>query len=253
MVTPMEQRHRFRNQLDRGTTSGMCDNYLQANMITLPKEYAFDFLLFCQRNPKPCPIIDVLEPGQFEPRVAEADIRTDLPKYRIYKNGKLEEEVHDIQKYWREDFVTFLIGCSFTFEKALLDDGIKLLHQDQQRVVPMYKTNIPCEKAGRFEGHMVVSMRALKPEEVELAVEITNNFQTSHGGPVHVGSPEEIGIMDLNYPDYGESVVFNREERIPVFWACGVTPQNVGLQAKPEIMISHAPGHMLITDQLEEN
>ncbi|WP_082233288.1 putative hydro-lyase [Halobacillus massiliensis] len=252
MLKPIDQRRRFRDQLETGTTSGMCDNYLQANLITLPKEYAFDFLLFCQRNPKPCPIIDVLEPGEYQPRVAEADIRTDLPKYRIYKNGKLSEEVYDIKKYWREDFVTFLIGCSFTFEKALLDEGIRLLHQEQQRVVPMYKTNIPCESAGCFEGNMVVSMRALTPEEADRAVDITNNFQTSHGGPVHIGKPEEIGIKDLDKPDYGQSVDFNKEERIPVFWACGVTPQNVCLQAKPEIVISHAPGHMLITDQLEE-
>ncbi|MCP3031518.1 putative hydro-lyase [Halobacillus sp. A1] len=251
-MKPYDQRQIFRKQEDNGTTSGMCDNYLQANMITLPKEFAFDFLLFCLRNPKPCPVVDVLEAGVTKPKVADADIRTDLPKYRIYRSGEFTEEVNDIQDYWRDDFVTFLIGCSFTFEKALLEDGIELLHQQQKRVVPMYKTNIPCEKAGNFEGNMVVSMRALKQGEIERASQITEHFQTSHGGPVHIGNPEEIGINDIHSPDYGDSISFNDEERVPVFWACGVTPQNVCLNAKPEIMISHAPGHMLITDQLEE-
>lgn len=251
-MKPSEQRQQFRLRKENGTTSGMCDNYLQANMIILPKDYAFEFLLFCQRNPKSCPIVDVLESGVVEPGVAGADIRTDLPKYRIYRDGKFTEEVHDIQEEWRDDFVTFLIGCSFTFEKALLKEGIALLHQDQNRVVPMYKTNIPCKKAGRFEGEMVVSMRALKANEIEKAVQITEQFQTSHGGPIHIGNPEEIGIYDIHQPDYGESISFDSTERTPVFWACGVTPQNVCVHAKPEIMISHAPGHMLITDQLEE-
>ncbi|WP_163527048.1 putative hydro-lyase [Halobacillus ihumii] len=251
-MNPKQQRETFRINKYTGTTSGMCDNYLQANMIILPKEYAFEFLLFCQRNPRSCPIVDVLEEGVTQPQIAEADIRTDLPKYRIYRNGQLDQEVSDIKEEWREDFVTFLIGCSFTFEKALREEGIGLLHQEQQRVVPMYKTNIACEKAGRFEGNMVVSMRALKSEEIDKAVRVTERFETSHGGPVHIGNPEKIGITDINKPDYGESVSFDENERTPVFWACGVTPQNVGLNVKPSIMIAHAPGHMLITDQLEE-
>ncbi|WP_431804047.1 putative hydro-lyase [Halobacillus andaensis] len=251
-MNPYEQRQRFRYQKENGTTSGMCDNYLQANMIVLPEEYAFEFLLFCLRNPKSCPIVDVLEPGVTKPKIADADIRTDLPRYRIFRHGRYEEEVQDIQSVWRDDFVSFLIGCSFTFEKALLEEGMNLLHQDQKKVVPMYKTNIPCEKAGRFNGTMVVSMRALKPEEVKQAVQVTERFQTSHGGPIHIGSPEEIGINNLSKPDYGQAIDFNSKERIPVFWGCGVTPQNVCLNAKPDIMISHAPGHMLITDKLEE-
>ncbi|UOR11508.1 putative hydro-lyase [Halobacillus amylolyticus] len=251
-MKPKQQREKFRSNEYTGTTSGMCDNYLQANMIILPKEYAFEFLLFCQRNPKSCPIVDVLEAGVTHPRIADADIRTDLPKYRIYRNGELEKEVVDITDEWRDDFVTFLIGCSFTFEKALTEEDIGLLHQEQDRVVPMYKTTIPCEKSGRFEGNMVVSMRALKEDEIEKAVQITEKFKTSHGGPIHIGNPAEIGIADLQNPDYGESVSFNESERTPVFWACGVTPQNVGLNVKPSIMIAHAPGHMLITDQLEE-
>ncbi|MFG6147908.1 putative hydro-lyase [Halobacillus sp. B23F22_1] len=251
-MNPYNQRQLFRTQQESGTTSGMCDNYLQANMLVLPREYAFDFLLFCVRNPKPCPIVDVLEPGITTPKIANADIRSDLPKYRIYRNGEFVEEVKDIQGVWRDDFVTFLIGCSFTFEKALLESGVNLLHQEQRKVVPMYKTNIACEEAGRFKGNMVVSMRALKPEDVQKAVKITEPFETSHGSPVHIGDPADIGIYDIMSPDYGESVEFNEEEYIPVFWGCGVTPQNVCLNAKPEIMISHAPGHMLITDQFEE-
>nr|WP_246289303.1 putative hydro-lyase [Bacillus haikouensis] len=251
LMNPIEQRLRFRANLDDMTTSGMCDNYLQVNMITLPWEYAFEFLLFCNRNPKPCPIVDVLEPGVIHPSIADADIRTDLPKYRIYRNGVFEKEVLDIKKEWRDDFITFLVGCSFTFEKALNQAGITLLHQKQKKVVPMYKTSLPCKKAGRFEGNMVVSMRALLNEEVEEAKSITSKFETSHGAPVHIGKPEEIGITDIFSPDYGESIAFDQKERVPVFWACGVTPQSVGLNAKPSIMITHAPGHMLITDKLE--
>ncbi|MCA0988529.1 putative hydro-lyase [Guptibacillus algicola] len=249
MLQPSEQRLRFRDQTDKGTTSGMCDGYLQANMITLPKEYAADFLLFCERNPKPCPLVDVIEAGEVKPNVADADIRTDLPKYRIYQHGILKEETHDLKGYWRDDFVTFLLGCSFTFEKALADAGISLLHQEMNRVVPMYQTSIACDDAGRFSGEMVVSMRAIKKEELDEAVRITADFPNAHGAPVHIGDPSEIGIHDLEQPDYGEYTPFDSEERIPVFWACGVTPQFVGLNAKPEIMITHAPGHMLITDE----
>ncbi|WP_377890791.1 putative hydro-lyase [Alkalihalobacillus sp. R86527] len=249
MLQPSEQRLRFRDQTDTGTTSGMCDGYLQANMITLPKEYASDFLLFCERNPKPCPLVDVLEAGEVKPNVADADIRTDIPKYRIYQNGTLKEETLDLKAYWRDDFVTFLLGCSFTFEKALADAGISLLHQEMNKVVPMYQTSIDCKEAGRFSGGMVVSMRAIKKEELDEAVRITAEFPNAHGAPVHIGNPSEIGIHDLEKPDYGEYTPFESEDRIPVFWACGVTPQFVGLNVKPEIMITHAPGHMLITDE----
>ncbi|MFC4557835.1 putative hydro-lyase [Virgibacillus kekensis] len=251
-MEPKEQRFRFRRKEESGTTSGLCDNYLQANMITLPKEYAFDFLLFCIRNPRSCPLIDVIENGHVRPQVADADVRTDLPKYRIYKKGKLDGEVLDIVKEWSDDLVTFLIGCSFTFEKALVHAGIRLLHQEQNRVVPMFKTTIPCKKVGIFDGNMVVSMRALTESEIDKAIKITSRFETSHGAPIHIGDPAEIGIADIFKPDYGESINFDIKERIPVFWACGVTPQNVCLNAKPELMISHAPGHMLITDKLEE-
>ncbi|WP_431522081.1 putative hydro-lyase [Guptibacillus hwajinpoensis] len=251
METPQTQRLKFRESLASGTTSGMCDGYLQANMITLPAEYAFEFLLFCQRNPKPCPVVDVLEAGHVMPRIADADIRTDLPKYRIYKNGDLEQELLDLREVWQDDFVTFLLGCSFTFERALVEAGISLLHQEMEKVVPMYQTTIPCEDAGRFKGNMVVSMRAIKKEELEETINITSQFPQAHGAPIHIGNPSEIGIEHIEKPDYGEFTPYQEEERIPVFWACGVTPQYVGLNVKPEIMITHAPGHMLITDQRE--
>lgn len=249
--SPKKQRLKFRENLESITTSGLCDGYLQANMITLPEEYAFEFLLFCQRNPKPCPIVDVLEVGQFQPHIADADIRTDLPKYRIYRHGKLEEERLDIKEYWQGNFVTFLLGCSFTFEMALTEAKISLLHQEMNKVVPMYQTNIQCKSAGRFKGNMVVSMRAIKKEELMKVIEITSQFPSAHGAPVHIGDPSLIGIYDIEKTDYGEFTPFSEDERIPVFWACGVTPQYVGLEAKPEIMITHAPGHMLITDQKE--
>lgn len=245
-------RELFRNNEHVGTTSNMCPNYLQTNLISLPYEYAFDFLLFCFRNPKSCPVIDVLEPGQVEPSIAiGADIRSDLPKYRVYQNGEFSREVFNIAEEWNERYVTFLIGCSFTFEKALTEKGIQLLHQEQGSVIPMYRTNIPCHPAGPFSGNMVVSMRPLKPEEVDHAVKITSRFETSHGSPVHIGDPKEIGIDDLNQPDYGEPVDMD-DDRIPVFWACGVTPQNVLQNARLPKFISHAPGYMLITDQFEE-
>ncbi len=245
------QRQLFRHNKQITTTSGLCPNYLQVNMLTLPYDYAFEFLLFCNRNPKSCPIIEVLEPGVWSPVTAEADIRTDLPKYHIYEHGRLVGEELSIKHYWRDDLVTFLIGCSFTFEKALLENNIRLLHQEQNKVVPMYKTNIECHSSGIFKGNMVVSMRALEKDQIDKAIKITSQFSNSHGSPVHVGNPEEIGIEDINQPDYGESIKFENH-RVPVFWACGVTPQNICLNAKPSLAISHAPGHMLITDQLEK-
>ena len=252
LLSPKEMRLRFRENKDVISTSGLCDGYLQANMIILPAEYAFEFLLFCHRNPIPCPIVDVIEQGEGRPSIADADIRTDIPKYRIYKNGEFVDEVLDIKTYWRDDFVTFLLGCSFTFEKALNEAGISLLHQEMNKVVPMYQTNIKCRNAGRFQGSMVVSMRAIKKDLVDQVIAITEKFPQAHGGPVHIGDPSKIGISDLSMPDYGEFTPFSKEEMIPVFWACGVTPQYVGLQVKPSIMITHAPGYMLITDRKED-
>ena len=243
-----EIRKKIRDGEHTGPTSGIAGDKVQANLAILPKEYAFDFLLFAIRNSKPVPIIEVLEAGEFVSRYAKnSDIRTDIPQYNIYKNGELTETVSDIKKYWRDDFVTFLIGCSFTFEQAILDAGISIKHIDEGRNVAMYKTNIETEPAGVFKGNTVVSMRPFKKSLVDKVTEITNEFPNMHGGPVHAGDPKEIGIRNIDKPDYGDSIEI-AEDEVPVFWACGVTPQNVVLNTKPEILISHAPGHMFITD-----
>ena len=250
-LSPKEQRERFRNNLDIKSTSGMCEGFVQANLVILPQEYAFDFLLFCQRNNKPCALVDVMEAGVTKPNIADADIRTDIPKYRIYKSGELVEEVTDITSYWRDDFVTFLIGCSFTFERALTEGGIEMLHQKTNKTVAMYITNIACEKAGVFEGPTVVSMRPVKKRDLVKSVEITARYPHTHGTPLHIGDPSVIGIKDFTQPDFGEFTPYDEDEYVPVFWACGVTPQAVALHAKPSIMITHAPGYMFIADQKE--
>lgn len=250
-LSPKDQRERFRNNLDIRTTSGMCDGFVQANLVILPKEYAFDYLLFSQRNPKPCPIVDVLEPGVTRPNIADADILTDIPKYRIYKSGQLVEEVTNITSYWRDDFVSFLIGCSFTFERALNEAGIEMLHQKMSKTVSMYITNIACKRAGIFEGPMVVSMRPIKKIDVVKSVEITSRYPHTHGTPIHIGDPSVIGINDITKPDFGDFIPYDENEYIPVFWACGVTPQAVALHVKPSIMITHSPGYMFISDQKE--
>ncbi|MDO8244057.1 MAG: putative hydro-lyase [Myxosarcina sp. JB018] len=250
-MNPSAERLAFRTEEKKGTTSGMCPGYVQTNMVTLPKEYAFDFLLFCERNPKSCPLVEVLEAGVTRPKTADADIRSDLPKYRIYKDGVFQEEVTNIVDYWQEDFVTFLLGCSFTFEEALVHAGIPLAHQQQDKVVPMFKTNISLEGAGAFTGKMVVSMRPIPNDYLDQTLAISGQFEHAHGEPVHIGNPADIGIDDIQRPDYGEAVEYNDTDATPVFWACGVTPQHVALQAKPSLMITHAPGHMLITDEVD--
>lgn len=230
-------------------TSGMCNGYAQANLCILPKDYAFDFLLFCMRNPKPCPVLEVGDVGSREIKtMAEyGDICTDFPKYRIWKNGVLEKEVTDISDYWHDDYVYFLIGCSFSFESELLEADIPVRHIEQGRNVPMFNTNITLQPAGKFKGNMVVSMRPIPDELVVKSVNVTAAMPRVHGAPVQIGNPESIGIFDVTKPDYGDSVTINEHET-PVFWACGVTPQNVIMQTKPPIAITHAPGHMFITD-----
>lgn len=236
-----------------GPTAGMAKGYTQANLAILKKEYAFDFLLFCQRNPKSCPLIDVTEAGSYIPSLIakNADIRTDIPKYRIYKDGVFTEEVTDITDYWEEDMVAFLIGCSFTFETPLLEAGIPIRHIEENCNVPMYKTNIACERAGVFEGPTVVSMRPMSHEDAIRAIQITSRFPGVHGAPIHIGDPSQIGITDITKPDFGDSVTI-KDGEIPVFWACGVTPQAVAMQSKPSIMITHAPGCMFISDLKDE-
>lgn len=252
-ATPAELRSMIRKNEWIKPTAGMANGYAQANLAILKKEHAFDFLLFCQRNPKSCPLLDVTEIGSPIPKfAAEAgDIRSDIPKYRIYKYGELVEEVTDISDYWEDDMVGFLIGCSFTFEHALLNNDIPIRHIEEECNVPMYKTNIPCIDAGIFHGNMVASMRPIPQKDVVRAAQVTSRFPAVHGGPIHIGNPEAIGISSITQPDFGDAVTI-REGEVPVFWACGVTPQSIAMETKPAIMITHAPGHMFITDIRDE-
>ncbi len=232
-----------------GQTSGLAGRFAQANLVVLPQADAFDFLLFCKRNPQPCPVLEVTAPGSPTPTktAPDADLRTDLPSYRVWKNGKLVAEPTDITSYWRDDLVSFLIGCSFSFEAGLLAAGIPVRHIELGRNVPMFRTSIPCEPAGKFHGPLVVSMRPLKPADVIRAVQITSQFPDVHGAPVHLGFPEQIGINDISRPDFGDAVPIEPGE-LPVFWACGVTPQAAVMAAKPEFVITHSPGCMFVTD-----
>ena len=252
-ATPSQLRAMIRdNQLIK-PTAGMANGYAQGHLAILKKEHAFDFLLCCQRNPKACPLLDVTEIGSPIPKFAapSGDIRTDIPKYRIYKYGELVEEVTDIRDYWEEDMVGFLIGCSFTFEHALLNNDISVRHIEEDCNVPMYRTNIPCVEAGIFHGKMVVSMRPIPYRDVVRAAQVTSRFPAVHGAPIHIGDPSVIGISDVHRPDFGDAVTI-REGEVPVFWACGVTPQSIAMETKPAIMITHAPGHMFITDIRDE-
>ncbi|MFM1652241.1 putative hydro-lyase [Brevibacillus sp. B_LB10_24] len=252
-LKPQVARQWMREQRWQKPTAGMAEGYTQANLAILPRSLAYDFLLFCQRNPKPCPVLDVTDPGSPVPSIVapDANLLTDLPKYRVYRHGELTEEVTSIEHLWREDMVAFLLGCSFTFEKALLENGIPVRHIEQDCNVPMYVTNIQCKSAGRFAGPMVVSMRPVPQEQVVRAVQVTSRFPAVHGAPVHIGDPGAIGIQAIDRPDFGDPVPIQGGE-VPVFWACGVTPQAVAMQSKPEIMITHAPGHMFITNLRDE-
>jgi uncharacterized protein YcsI (UPF0317 family) len=247
--TGAEVRHLARTGKLTGPTPGLAPGFVQANLVVVPRELAFDFLLFCQRNPKPCPLLDVTEPGSAEPRAvaAGADLRTDLPRYRVYRQGELVDEPADLHAWWRGDLVSFLLGCSFTFEHALLQAGVPVRHIEAGRNVPMYRTNLACRPAGIFRGPMVVSMRPLTPDQAIRAVQICSRFPRAHGSPVHLGDPRTIGIADLSRPDYGDPVEI-RPGEIPVFWACGVTPQAVALECRPSLLITHKPGHMFVTD-----
>lgn len=250
---PKEVRERIRRGEWVRPTAGCAAGYVQANLVVLPRDLAYDFLLFTHRNPRPCPLLEVTDPGSPEPaRVAPgADLRTDLPKYRVYRHGVLAEEVTDLIPLWRDDLVAFLLGCSFTFEAALLKAEVPVRHLEEGRNVPMYITSIPCAPAGLFEGPLVVSMRPIPPEKVARAAAVTARFPAVHGAPVHVGAPEALGIRDLGRPDFGDPVTI-RPGEVPVFWACGVTPQAVAMRVKPPLMITHAPGHMFVTDLRDE-
>ncbi len=248
-TTGQEVRRQARAGSLKGSTAGLAMGYVQANLVIVPRELAFDFLLFCQRNPKPCPVLDVTEPGDPEPKLVAlgADLRTDVPRYRVYRHGELVEEPEDLHGIWRDDFVGFLTGCSFTFEKALQDAGLPVRHIEAGCNVPMFRTNIACKPAGIFRGPMVVSMRPMTMPQALRAVQVCSRFPRAHGAPVHIGAPEKLGIRDLNKPDFGDPVAILPDE-VPVFWACGVTPQAVAMEAKPPLLITHKPGHMFVTD-----
>lgn len=234
-------------------TSGLAPGFAQANLVVLPRELAFDFLLFCRRNSKPCPVLDVTDPGRWSPPAVapDADLRTDLPKYRVWKHGELIDEPNDVLKYWNNDLVSFVIGCSFTFENAMMRAGLSVRHVEHECNVPMYRTNIPCNPAGVFQGPLVVSMRPLSPADAVRAIQITSRYPDVHGAPIHFGSPADIGIADITRPDFGDAVPLHPGE-IPVFWACGVTPQAVLMATKPEFAITHSPGCMFVTDVLDD-
>lgn len=233
-----------------GPTNGQCPGFLQCNLVVLPQgRHAFDFLLFCQRNKKACPLIEVCDVGSpFPDGIARgADLRTDVPKYAIYKDGALEKEVDDVTDYWPEDSVAFLIGCSFSYDGALLDAQIPLRSAEQGKNVPMFKTNLKCRSSGSLSGCMVVSMKPIKATDVAREVEITSKFPHAHGAPVCIGCPASIGIYNLDEPDWGEAVEMQPDE-VPVFHACGVTPQSILMSSKVAFAITHSAGHMFVSD-----
>lgn len=252
-VHPRQLRQHIRNRKWTTLTSGTASGYLQANLVMLPAEEAFNFLLFCVRNPKPCPIIDVLEPGRVEPIIAPgADLRTDLPRYKMFEKGEFRTEVEDVSGYFNENMVSFLLGCSFSFENALLAAGLPVRNMEEGKNVSMYITNKPCTPAGPFSAPLVVTMRPMTAEQAIRAVQVTTRFHLTHGAPVHLGAPGKIGIHDLNQPDFGDAVTIRHDE-IPVFWACGVTSQLAATSAPLPRVITHAPGHMFVSDLRDEN
>ncbi|MCY0271154.1 MULTISPECIES: putative hydro-lyase [Acinetobacter] len=231
-------------------TAGMAAGMTQVNMISVPRDWAYDFLLYAHRNPQSSPVLDVLEEGIYATKLAaDSDIRTDFPRYRIWKDGEMVDEVTDAREIYNAhpDLVTFLIGCSFSFETALQEAGIEVRHIHDDTNVPMYLSNIKCEPAGRISGNMVVSMRPIPSHQISEAVKITARMPSVHGAPVHIGHPESLGIKDVNKPDFGDASRIEAGE-IPVFWACGVTPQAAVMNSKIPFAISHAPGYMFITD-----
>jgi uncharacterized protein YcsI (UPF0317 family) len=248
-LSPHALRQAIRRGQHSGNTSGLAPGHVQCNIVILPADWANDFLRFCQLNPKPCPLIATSDkPGQVSiPPLGDIDIRSDVPSYRVFRDGKLAEEVPDISGLWRDDLVSFALGCSFSFEEALLADGLEVRNVSAGVNVPMYRTDIDCTAAGPFAGKMVVSMRPFKAADAIRAVQICTRFPSVHGAPIHLGDPGLIGIEDLAQPDYGDPVSL-REGEIPLFWACGVTPQVALEAAQPPFAITHSPGCMLVTD-----
>src|SRR5689334_11493509 len=234
-----------------GQTSGLAPRRVQANLAILPADWASEFLLFCQMNPKPCPVLAVTNPGDpiFPTLGVGVDVRTDAPRYKVFRDGVVVDEPTDILSLWRDDLVAFAIGCSFSFEEALIETGLRIRHHEQGLNVPMYITSIDTNPTPRFSGKLVVSMRPFRPADAIRAVQVTSRYPSVHGAPVHIGFPAQIGIHDLSKPDFGDAVTV-KDDELPVFWACGVTPQSVAANAKPPLFISHHPGAMLVTDLL---
>lgn len=254
-ATAAEVRRAIRTGEIAGPTAGLAVGYVQTNLVILPAADAEDFAEFCRRNPRPCPLLAQTAPGDPRPgnAAADADLRTDVPRYRVFRKGHAERvEPADIRSLWRDDLVGFLLGCSFTFENALVAAGLPVRHLDEGRNVSMYRTNIACQGAGRFAGPMVVSMRPYRPEQIDAVVQITGQFPQMHGAPIAIGAPEKLGIADLARPDFGDPVTIHTDE-VPVFWACGVTPQLALEHARPELCITHSPGCMFITDLRDES
>jgi uncharacterized protein YcsI (UPF0317 family) len=247
MLTPASARTAYRQGLVAPTT-GHAPGFTQANLVVLPREWAYDMLLFGQRNPQPVPLLDVTDTGSFRTALApDADLRTDLPRYRVWRDGSLVDEPSDVVDLWRDDLVSFLIGCSFSFEQALLDAGVPVRNLEQGRNVAMYRTSVECRPAGRLRGPLVVSMRPIPAALVATAVQVTARMPQVHGAPVHVGPPAGLGIADLDRPDFGEPVEAEPGD-VPVYWGCGVTPQAALMDSRPPFAITHAPGHMFVTD-----
>jgi uncharacterized protein YcsI (UPF0317 family) len=246
---PRAARRAIRAGQHAAHTAGIAPGYVQANLCILPKDWAAEFLLFCQRNPKPCPLLAMSDPG--DPRLPsladDLDVRTDVPSYRVFRDGEFAEEVADLRALWRDDLVTFALGCSFSFEEAVIEAGVPIKHVTRGESVAMYVTNVDCAPAGRFSGKLVVSMRAFRPADAIRAIQITSRFPSVHGAPVHIGKPELIGVrLDQPYLKIGVTEI--ADDEMPVFWACGVTPQAVVRNARPPLCITHRPGSMLITD-----
>ena len=247
-TAPAEFRREVREGRFRSQTAGVCPGYTQGNLAILPRDYADEFLRFARLNPKPCPVIGMSELGSTRvPELGDVDLMADVPGYCVFRDGELVEQVPDLRSVWRDDLVGFVIGCSLSFEEALIEAGVPIRHIEQDTTVPMYVTNVPNARAGRFGGNLVVSMRPMKAAHAIRAVQITSRFPAVHGAPVHVGDPALIGIRDLDRPDFGERAELRAGE-IPVFWACGVTPQEAIRAARPPLAITHQPGHMLVTD-----
>jgi len=246
---PRAVRRAARSGAHRVHTAGLAPGYVQGNLCIVPRAYADDFFVFCQRNPKPCPLLGATDPG--DPRLPalgeDLDIRTDVPSYRVFRDGEYVEDVRDIRDLWRDDLVAFVLGCSFSFEEALIEAGLRLRYVEQGTNVPMFLTDIDTAPAGPFRGKLVVSMRPFTPADAIRAIQITTRFPTVHGAPVHIGKPELIGIEDIGRPWVGDPTEV-RDDELPVFWACGVTPQSVVRNARPPLCITHTPGHMLVTD-----